>query len=297
VAEAGGPYRGIVGEPVAFEGGGSTDPDGDPLLLTWDFGDGAQATGASAAHSYPDKGIYAVVLSASDGVGLDTDSTTTDVAGYLEAEAFFAGRHRTITLAGGASTSCLQLEPVEASYENGDVDIATLVMRSEGTGDVSEISAEADKTVVSRDLDHDGAEEIGVCFRMADLRRLFGALSGRVERKALIRGRLVSGAPIQAEANLTIIAGTGITVSPNPLVSKGTLTWRADKPGPIRARLFDVHGRLVRTVYENPQAAAGYHDIELNREGPAGTRLAAGVYFLRVETSAGEQIRRVAVVK
>ncbi|HTK69883.1 MAG TPA: T9SS type A sorting domain-containing protein, partial [Candidatus Eisenbacteria bacterium] len=123
-------------------------------------------------------------------------------------------------------------------------------------------------------------------------------LSGRVESRAFIRGRLSSGAMIQAEVTLTIVAGgVGVSVSPNPLVSRGTITWRTEKPGPIRARLFDVQGRLVRTLYENSEAAAGYHDVELDREGPGGTRLAAGVYFLRVETRGGEQIRRVAVVK
>jgi len=297
VADAGGPYHGVVGEAIAFEGGESSDPDGDPLLLTWAFGDGVQAAGTSAAHSYVNEGTYDVVLSASDGMLVDVDSTTAEVAGYLVAEAFLAGRHRTIALA-GASSACLRLEPFEASYVNADVDAATLVMHSEGTGDVSEILAESDKSVVPRDLDHDGVEEIGVCFRMADLRRLFSALSGRVESRAFIRGRLSSGAMIQAEVTLTIVAGgVGVSVSPNPLVSRGTITWRTEKPGPIRARLFDVQGRLVRTLYENSEAAAGYHDVELDREGPGGTRLAAGVYFLRVETRGGEQIRRVAVVK
>jgi hypothetical protein len=58
-----------------------------------------------------------------------------------------------------------------------------------------------------------------------------------------------------------------------------------------------VRGRLVRTLYENTHATAGYHDVELDREGSAGARLAAGIYFLRLETLAGEQVRRVAVLK
>jgi hypothetical protein len=230
VADAGGPYQGVVAEPVAFEGGGSSDPDGDPLQLTWNFGDGVQATGAAATHAYEEEGTYLVVLRASDGTQVDTDSTTTEVLGYLKAEAFFAGRHRTISLAGGSSTACLQLEPVGASYENEDVDVATLLMRSEGTGVVSEISGEAGKVAVARDQDHDGVDEITICYRMADVRSLFSNLSGKVERTVSIRGRLYSGAGIRAEVNLSIVAaGVGISVSPNPLVSRATLTWRAEK--------------------------------------------------------------------
>ena len=295
VARAGGPYHGVVGEPIAFQGGGSSDPDGDALRLTWDFGDGSQATGTVPTHSYEDGGSYAIVLRASDGTLTDTDSTTTEIMGYLEAEAFFVGRNRTIPLAGGSSAACLQLEPVGASYENQDVDIATLVMHSEGTGDVSEISGQAGKVVVSKDHDGDGVDEITVCYRMADLRTLFSDLSGRAEQTVFIRGRLYSGVAIQAVVRVTIVAGgIGITVTPNPFVSRATLTWRAEAPGPVTIRLYDVQGRLVRALYEGSHDPAGYHDLELDRDD---ARLAAGIYFVRFETRAGAQVRRVVILK
>ena len=297
VADAGGPYRGVVGEPIAFEGGASSDPDGDPLQLTWDFGDGVRATGVTAAHSYTNDGDYDVVLSASDGTQFDVDSTTTAVTAYLGAEAFFLGKYRSIPLVGSASAVCLQIEPTAASYDNQDLDFSTLVMHSEGTGDVSDIPAEAGKDMASGDRNHDGVNELTACFRTTDLRRLFSALSGRVDERVSIRGRLFSGAAIRAEVSLTIIAGGGMSISPNPIASRATLSWRVEKPGPIRLRLFDVQGRLVRTLYESTQDAPGYHDLEFNRETPSGTPLAAGIYFLLFETRSGEQVRRVAIVR
>ena len=297
VADAGGPYHGGVEEGITFDGAGSADPDGDPLLFTWDLGDGSQAAGATVLHSYALGGNYLVVLSASDGTLIGRDSTSADVSGFLEADAFLAGRSRTISLAGG-STACLQLEPVEGSYENAAVDPASLVMHSEGTGTISRITGVVEKSSVLKDRDRDGIDELTVCFHRADLRQLFSLLSGRAERPVTVQGRLVTGTAIRAEASLVIVAtGSTINVSPNPVVSRATVTWHATSSGPVRAQLFDVHGRLVRTLLEDASSEAGYRDLEFERVDSKGARLAAGIYFIRLETSVGTRVERVAIMR
>jgi len=67
VAVPGGPYVGIVGAPVVFDGTGSTDPRGRTLTHTWEFGDGTTATGARVEHAYADPGTYRAVLSVDNG--------------------------------------------------------------------------------------------------------------------------------------------------------------------------------------------------------------------------------------
>ncbi|EXJ13943.1 PKD domain-containing protein [Imhoffiella purpurea] len=81
VAAAGAPIR-TCETRVAFDGGGSSDADGDPLGYSWSFGDtGPGAEGPRVSHRFPEGGRYPVVLSVDDGTGLDnaTQSASTQV--------------------------------------------------------------------------------------------------------------------------------------------------------------------------------------------------------------------------
>ncbi len=60
---------------VNFDSSGSSDPDGDALNCTWDFGDGATASGINVTHIYQNSGDYVVTLTVDDGNGgVDTAS-------------------------------------------------------------------------------------------------------------------------------------------------------------------------------------------------------------------------------
>jgi MYXO-CTERM domain-containing protein len=47
----------------------ASDPDGDPLTITWDFGDGQFGVGAAALHAYADDGAYLATVSVDDNHG------------------------------------------------------------------------------------------------------------------------------------------------------------------------------------------------------------------------------------
>jgi outer membrane protein OmpA-like peptidoglycan-associated protein len=66
------PAEGEVNALLTFSGEGSSDPDGDQLTYTWDFGDGtptASFTFPNATHRYAQIGNYPVRLTVTDGRG------------------------------------------------------------------------------------------------------------------------------------------------------------------------------------------------------------------------------------
>ena len=82
----------VFGQPpltVNFDGGGSTDPDGDPLTYFWDFGDGgANGSGRTVRNLYSGAGTYIATLTVSDGRGGSSSATVRIDVGNTPPEAF-----------------------------------------------------------------------------------------------------------------------------------------------------------------------------------------------------------------
>jgi len=80
-SNAGGPYNGVVDEPVEFDAAGSSDENNDDLTYEWDFGDGETGTRVSPSHTYDKPGEYTVKLTVTDSEGAsDTDTTTVEIS-------------------------------------------------------------------------------------------------------------------------------------------------------------------------------------------------------------------------
>ncbi len=77
-ADAGGPYAGIPGSAIVFDGSGST---GQITTYLWSFGDGTTGQGISVSHAYASPGTYPVTLTVYGQGGLQsTDSTQAVIA-------------------------------------------------------------------------------------------------------------------------------------------------------------------------------------------------------------------------
>ncbi len=74
VAHAGGPYSGVVGAPVQFNGSAST---GIGLVYTWYFGDNTTGAGITPTHVYAAPGTYFATLVVTDIDGAVAQHTAT----------------------------------------------------------------------------------------------------------------------------------------------------------------------------------------------------------------------------
>ncbi|WP_299265138.1 PKD domain-containing protein [Halorientalis sp.] len=63
------------GQPITFDGSGSSDLDGSITLYQWDFGDGTTAAGQQVTHTYTESGSYAATLTVTDDDGATASSS------------------------------------------------------------------------------------------------------------------------------------------------------------------------------------------------------------------------------
>jgi PKD repeat protein len=76
IADANGPYYGIINQPIFFNGSNSYDPDGTIIYYEWCCGDGNAIPGKIASHIYSNTGRFKLLLIVVDNEGnLDTDET------------------------------------------------------------------------------------------------------------------------------------------------------------------------------------------------------------------------------
>ena len=84
-------------------------------------------------------------------------------------------------------------------------------------------------------------------------------------------------------------------LEPNPFASLTTLEYALRQDGTIRVDVFDLQGRLVRTLADG-WIPAGMHSVEWRGISQAGTQVASGVYFLRVQVDGKVALRRPVVL-
>lgn len=94
----------------------------------------------------------------------------------------------------------------------------------------------------------------------------------------------------------------GAAIRPNP--SRGAVTIELSAPGSRRrdapleaqARVIDLQGRIVRTLYSGP-LSRGVTAVTWDGRGDSGQQLGAGIYFVHVTTPLGTSTSRLVRVR
>jgi len=87
-----------------------------------------------------------------------------------------------------------------------------------------------------------------------------------------------------------------LEVRPNPFNPRTEIVYAMTGGGPVRVAVYDAAGRRVAELYRGV-VAAGAHRLVWEGRGDGGRRLAAGVYLLRLETTAGARSCKVTLVE
>ena len=87
-----------------------------------------------------------------------------------------------------------------------------------------------------------------------------------------------------------------LRIAPNPFNPRTTLSFVLAEPGPVSLRVYDVSGRLVRRLHDEP-LSAGAHAIDWDGRDTAGRPLPSAAYFVRLVTAWNMQARKVLLLK
>ncbi|MCK4409931.1 MAG: T9SS type A sorting domain-containing protein, partial [Candidatus Eisenbacteria sp.] len=83
---------------------------------------------------------------------------------------------------------------------------------------------------------------------------------------------------------------------PNPFGGATTVLFNVPREGRAVIRVYDVSGRLVRTV-DDSFREAGPHEVRWNGRNGNGDAVASGVYFVRLEAAGNSKTRKVVLLR
>jgi len=110
---------------------------------------------------------------------------------------------------------------------------------------------------------------------------------------ALGVGCSVSASPSDASLPSNIYA---VENFPNPFNPSTTIRFSLDQAGPTSVAVFDMAGRLVRTLM-NSNLSAQAHEVRWMGQNNEGRKVAAGIYFYQINSGGAQWTGRLALVK
>ncbi len=299
VANPGGPYAGLAGTPVSMSGAASSDPDGDALTYAWGFGDGANGVGVGVSHTYAAVGSYAVTLTVSDGSLTGSGTTTATVTSQLEARAW--AEPSLIRFFRGKPTVRVYLEPVAGSFNVGSILLESITLSAaDAASPGGTVQPMAGKVSTAEMSGGTTTQRLRMDFSKDALREILSFVTSPSTVKLTLRASLVTGGSVSATFPVEVIPEKMHPirqVGPNPLNPEAVVTLDVLQTGPVRLRVYDLNGRLVRTLLDSEGTAGQTIQVTFDGRGGDGRALASGRYFLRAELVGGSETTGVTILK
>ncbi len=84
-------------------------------------------------------------------------------------------------------------------------------------------------------------------------------------------------------------------IVPNPFADATVIKFNMAEEGPVTVSIYNVSGRLVATLVDG-SLSAGEHRVMWDGKDAGGQKVARGVYFCRMTTDRGTQMRKVVLI-
>lgn len=84
---------------------------------------------------------------------------------------------------------------------------------------------------------------------------------------------------------------------PNPFNPSTTIDFALDRPGNVTLQIYDIGGRVVRTLFAGRQYDEGRHQTFWDGMDNSGRVAASGTYFYRLEAGEYSETKRMALIK
>ena len=193
------------------------------------------------------------------------------------------------------------LEPKHASFNVFNVVLASIRLRAwEGAGTVDEIVPVEGRFLFS-DRDQNMVFDLRMDFGKEDLRALLANVTNHEGVPLKLTATLTDGREVQATLIHDLIPDTRERVikkvGPNPLNPEATIVLTLPADGTLTVRVYDLSGRLVRTIVDGQTRVSGDHEIRFDGKDDRGVTLPSGRYFVRADIPGGSDSRAITVVK
>ncbi len=110
-------------------------------------------------------------------------------------------------------------------------------------------------------------------------------------------GRESPHGPIPADLNGTILAFSLGNAAPNPVTSATTIHYSLATNAPAKLKIYDLSGRVVKILVDNPGATAGEYQAVWDGTDSVGRNVAAGVYVYTLSAGSSNATKRMVVAR
>ena len=109
--------------------------------------------------------------------------------------------------------------------------------------------------------------------------------------------QLIGKVPTGIEDEAVVINEFSLSQNyPNPFNPTTNIRFRIAEFGFVELKIYDVGGRLVKTLVSENRAA-GFHSAQWDASNQSGEKVASGTYFYKLQAGASVQIRKMIVMK